>query len=142
MSLENSVRANDIQNFAQKPVVDRLDKALRLAIGTRVMCSSELQDIADGEKHILEACSIRNFSLGGHHLGHTSWRIRRVPITNKPHLKVLSNNNRQTNWINSPVYVEHRTPIHMYQWLPSKNTSREILPLQCRISQRRWGNVH
>ena len=39
MSLENHVRAYDIQNFTQKPVVDHLDKALRLTIGTRVTFS-------------------------------------------------------------------------------------------------------
>ena len=103
MSLENHVRANDIQNFTQKPVVDYLNKALRLAIRTRVMCSSELQDMANGKTCILEACSIRNLPLGGHHLGHTSWHIRRVLVTNKPHLKALSKKNRQTNWVNSPV---------------------------------------
>ena len=84
--LNNGVRANGIQNLAQKPVMDHLNKAPRLTTGVGIM-NSELQDIANGKHGNLEACSIRNLALRHHHLGHTSQCIRNVLVVNKPHLK-------------------------------------------------------
>ena len=85
--LNNGVRANGIQNIAQKPVMDHLNKAPRLTTGVGIMSSSELQDVADRKHGDLEARSIRNLALRCHHLGHTSWCIRNVLMVNKPHLK-------------------------------------------------------
>lgn len=85
--LNNGVRANGIQNLAQKPVMNCLNKALRFASGVGIACSSKFQDIANRKQDILEACSIINLALGGHHLGHTSWHIRNVLMVNKPYLK-------------------------------------------------------
>ena len=81
------MRADGIQNLAQKPVMDHLNKAPRLTTGVGIMSSSELQDVGDGKHGDLEACSIRDLALRCHHLGYTSWCIRNVLVVNKPHLK-------------------------------------------------------